>query len=52
MMAVAVTSLGLFALQGRLAKRSSDPEGREELRQMEARMRAHARRRIEGCSDD
>lgn len=51
MMVVAAGSLGVLALQGRFVRRSSDVEGREELRAMEARMLEHTRRRAAGDRD-
>ena len=48
MMAVAAATLALYAFQGRLVKRTSDPEGRDELREMAERMRERNRRRMEG----
>lgn len=48
MMTLGLASLAFVALQGRLVRRTSDPEGREELRQMEARMLARRRREGDG----
>ena len=52
MMVVAAGSLGVLALQGQFGRRSSDPEGREELRAMEARILANYRRRAGGGGVD
>lgn len=51
MMVIAVGSLGVVAFQGRFAKRSVDLEGQEELREMEARILANYRRRVDGARD-
>lgn len=52
MMAIALASLGVVAFQGRFVRRSSDTEGREELRAMEARILDGYRRRAGGGEQD